>query len=149
MAWCFSTRASVATVLTTHPCISQCLRVNCRDLNIAVPLMVIKVTFCIALIPQCQWRNCEEYVCNWPIKKTQHLHSVHQFSDILWPFNTLICLHIQSNCVLCASMWRFMKIETNGILFLWWYLQAETDWLYELLCDWLTGHWQTTLTSWS
>ena len=28
MAWCFSTRASVATVLTTHPCVSRCLRVN-------------------------------------------------------------------------------------------------------------------------
>ena len=25
MAWCFSTRASVATVLTTHPCVSWCL----------------------------------------------------------------------------------------------------------------------------
>ena len=31
MAWCFSTRASVATVLTTHPCISQCLRVNSNN----------------------------------------------------------------------------------------------------------------------
>ena len=31
MAWCFSTRASVATMLTTHPCISRCLRVNKRD----------------------------------------------------------------------------------------------------------------------
>ena len=28
MAWCFSTRASVATVLITHPCVSRCLRVN-------------------------------------------------------------------------------------------------------------------------
>ena len=28
MAWCFSTRASVATVLIIHPCISRCLRVN-------------------------------------------------------------------------------------------------------------------------
>ena len=28
MAWCFSIRASVATVLTTHPCVSRCLRVN-------------------------------------------------------------------------------------------------------------------------
>ena len=28
MAWCFSTRASVATVLTTHPCVFLCLRVN-------------------------------------------------------------------------------------------------------------------------
>ena len=28
MALCFSTRTSVATVLTTHPCVSRCLRVN-------------------------------------------------------------------------------------------------------------------------
>ena len=28
MAWCFSTRASVATVLTMHPCISRCLGVE-------------------------------------------------------------------------------------------------------------------------
>ena len=28
MAWCFSTRASVATVPTMHPCVSRCLRVK-------------------------------------------------------------------------------------------------------------------------
>ena len=28
MAWCFSTRASVAMVLTMHPCVSRCLRVK-------------------------------------------------------------------------------------------------------------------------
>ena len=28
MAWCFSTRTSVATVLSIHPCISSCLWVN-------------------------------------------------------------------------------------------------------------------------
>ena len=28
MAWCFRTMASVATVLTTHPCVSRCLRVK-------------------------------------------------------------------------------------------------------------------------
>ena len=28
MAWCISTRASVATVLTMQPCVSRCLRVN-------------------------------------------------------------------------------------------------------------------------
>ena len=32
MAWCFSTRASVATVLNTHPCVSRCLRVNSSSL---------------------------------------------------------------------------------------------------------------------
>ena len=31
MAWC--TRASVATVLTTHPCVSRCLRVNTLKLR--------------------------------------------------------------------------------------------------------------------
>ena len=28
MTWCFSTRASEAAVLTMHPCVSRCLRVN-------------------------------------------------------------------------------------------------------------------------
>ena len=28
MAWCFSTRVSVAIVLNTYPCVSRCLRVN-------------------------------------------------------------------------------------------------------------------------
>ena len=28
MTWCFSTRASVATVLTMHPCVSRCLTVK-------------------------------------------------------------------------------------------------------------------------
>ena len=28
MAWCFSTRASVATVLTTHPCVARCLGIK-------------------------------------------------------------------------------------------------------------------------
>ena len=30
MAWCFGTRASVATVLITHPCVSSCLGVYCH-----------------------------------------------------------------------------------------------------------------------
>ena len=28
MAWCFSTRTSVVTMLTKHPCVSRCLSVN-------------------------------------------------------------------------------------------------------------------------
>ena len=44
MAWCFSTRASVATVLTTHPCVSRCLRVN-QDLEKAC------LTFEISTLP--------------------------------------------------------------------------------------------------
>ena len=41
MAWCFSTRASVATVLTTHPCISRCLRVNRSLMLLPVLAMLI------------------------------------------------------------------------------------------------------------
>ena len=33
MAWCFSTRASVATVLNTYPCVSRCLRVNYSEIR--------------------------------------------------------------------------------------------------------------------
>ena len=41
MAWCFSTRASVATVLTTHPCVSRCLRVNSMvSHNMILPLLL-------------------------------------------------------------------------------------------------------------
>ena len=36
MAWCFSTRASVATVLTTHPCVSQGFRVNVLTLTLHI-----------------------------------------------------------------------------------------------------------------
>ena len=31
MSWCFSTRASVATVLSMHPCVSSCLGVNAKE----------------------------------------------------------------------------------------------------------------------
>ena len=40
MAWCFSTRASVATVLITHSCISRCLCVN----------LLTSFNFCTGLI---------------------------------------------------------------------------------------------------
>ena len=40
MVWCFSTRASVATVLTTHPCVSRCLRVKIL-FDICINLMII------------------------------------------------------------------------------------------------------------
>ena len=47
MAWCFSTRASVATVLTTHPCVSRCLRVNVGwfMLNKAYPIISLNKAY--------------------------------------------------------------------------------------------------------
>ena len=42
MAWCFSTRASVATVLTTHPCVSRVFKGNkISDLQFLVLLLFI------------------------------------------------------------------------------------------------------------
>ena len=40
MAWCFSTRASVATVLSMHSCISKCLSVNTQCKQFAEVLLV-------------------------------------------------------------------------------------------------------------
>ena len=36
MAWCFSTRASVSTVLSMHPCISSCMWVNFQCIMMSV-----------------------------------------------------------------------------------------------------------------
>ena len=55
MAWCFSTRASVATVLTTHPCVSRCLGVN-RKLYIIIEENVFEIVRKLVAIlsqPQC------------------------------------------------------------------------------------------------
>ena len=45
MAWCFSTRASVATVLTTHPCVSRCLRVNTCIANPIVEQRLVFISY--------------------------------------------------------------------------------------------------------
>ena len=65
MAWCFSTRASIATVLSANPCVSRCLRVKpvVRDLSTYM---------------HCGWSLCNNhydslsmgYVMIWP-----HVHS--------------------------------------------------------------------------
>ena len=46
MAWCFSTRASVAIVLTTHPCVSRRLRVKTQIWwNFVCPWHLFKLSF--------------------------------------------------------------------------------------------------------
>ena len=40
MAWCFSTRASVATVVTTRPCVSRCLKVTSLS-SILKPMPIV------------------------------------------------------------------------------------------------------------
>ena len=43
MVWCFSTRASVATLLNTHPCVSSCLGVN--TLRLRLMTSILRTTF--------------------------------------------------------------------------------------------------------
>ena len=44
MAWCFSTRASAATVLSTHPCVSSCSGVNAHDLCFVMVWVLVSFT---------------------------------------------------------------------------------------------------------
>ena len=53
MAWCFSTRASVATVLITHQCVSRCLRdKRWHYISFALkqPILAIMMTMLTSLI---------------------------------------------------------------------------------------------------
>ena len=47
--WCFITRASVATVLNTHPCVSRCLRVKCK-LKFHMLFTVLNQHYTLALL---------------------------------------------------------------------------------------------------
>ena len=79
MAWCFSTRASVATVLTMHPCISQCLRVNEKSKM---------KTF---------WLTLLQFLTALTIKKLSNIfQNIILFSNIV-PYNSNISVWIWSN----------------------------------------------------
>ena len=88
MAWCFSTRASVATVLTTHPCVSRCLRINveqppCHHLNQSSTQKFI-------CIPRPLWIDITLYT-NWVFSMTNQPGKCKHISKFL--FYTL-----QDNC---------------------------------------------------
>ena len=57
MAWCFSTRASVATVLTTHPCVCRCLRVKLKLGPATIPA---------SLPPLVCWVAAQQGTPRWP-----------------------------------------------------------------------------------
>ena len=61
MAWCFSTRTSVATVLTTHPCVSRCLGDKGVNLELIV-LTDFMITSREMFSCECQRTNC------WQVK---------------------------------------------------------------------------------
>ena len=87
MAWCFSTRASVATVLTTHPCVSRCLRVNYQRGPVTNTFNVIAIHYHIDVFVQdCSisiantleiLQSCTEPSIYWTLsKRLQYLQCV-------------------------------------------------------------------------
>ena len=72
MAWCFITRASVATALTTHPCVPMCLRV--KKTLIYLSGMSFGFCKCLHSIPQteiCPYNVSDEHTnANWHIDIT-------------------------------------------------------------------------------
>ena len=66
MTWCLSTRASVATVLTTHPCVSRYLRVkmlNCFEdyktyIHIFNPILDLALPILMELTLKQQYMLC-------------------------------------------------------------------------------------------
>ena len=69
MAWCFSTRSSVATVLTAHPCVSRCLRVKLGHFQHIFPVWYLEVAWWLLVgffYSSVIWlwiSNCNFYPC--------------------------------------------------------------------------------------
>ena len=69
MTWCFSTRASVATVLGTHQCISSCLWVNVSQCfsTRASAATILNMHLCIS---SCLWVNLVSHFMIYGIQNT-------------------------------------------------------------------------------
>ena len=117
MAWCFSTRASVSTVLTTHPCISRCLRVNGNSSVIPWETIFIEILCkngickmtCILFTPQfvCYVERCTNNKQKW---------------EVLGSSVILMCLGI--NLLICPR-WKNQKSK---------YHLSENKWVTSTEC---------------
>ena len=111
MAWCFSTRASVATLLTTHPCVSRCSRVKlCLWFNLS--LLGIDIYFffhdCIKIIAQC----CKITYSAWIESQAITNYLIHPLGyGTIFP-EIRILLGYKSFTE--SNSFRFQHIECNG-----------------------------------
>ena len=83
MAWCFSTRASVATVLTTHPCVSRCLRVSSYT-------HILRCSVCCKCRVQTVFKSIEALSYDIWIKKQSFLYDHINYQGIYQFFKTMI-----------------------------------------------------------
>ena len=87
MVWCVSTRASVATVLTTHPCVSKCLRV--KSIFIKSILKFIQISF---------WKFIEiPLMGEAPGGPFKYKDNLSRYMDYQWGLTSFDSLHMKYN----------------------------------------------------
>ena len=132
MAWCFSTRTSVATVLNTHPYLCSCLWINQgHDTSL---ILNDNISYCIAWSENIRiMYTCTKYGgwyyinCSW--RKDIMFHSC-----LLWLFRgrlgvTISLLIQQSKCaikikisccnIITANMTHVRQKKYGGWIFFW------------------------------
>ena len=113
MTWCFSTRASGAAVLTTHPCVSLCLRVNSRKSCIKWPL-----NFAVS---QDRWSfmtagNKDDFLKTWASQLTKFTNPTMHLSQVMShnaPFSAEKCTFLFCEwCIVgLIGLWRGVRID--------------------------------------
>ena len=122
MAWCFSTRASVATVLGTHPNVSSCLWVNTFRLTQysghleIFAFIVLYESVCVLI------QSSLNSVPSGPVKDRAHLSTLKNF--IFEKFSCFIVLVVflvivQSSELIsvwfCEKKWHFFSYHIFAI----------------------------------
>ena len=93
MAWCFSTRTSVATVLIMHPCISWCLRVK----ETIHPLQILTDQHVLIYIPILMSQWWTQYLINLDYEMQFQYHRFEIF-HLQYSISTNVCT-LNTHCV--------------------------------------------------
>ena len=129
MAWCFSTRASVATVLTMHPCVSHSLRFNSFN-------VFCKKNFSISFF----WNENILWYIDLQISPASHNHADSADSAISCRTMCLIRL-----CYICRILIRGdnRMVNMGAIITLW---SCAGTMKHALIHTWWTENWELTLS---
>ena len=96
MSWCFSTRASVATVLITHPCIPSCLWVNAIIPEQDAQNFADDIFKCVLLIKHCKFMDKFDgnALGNIWLMKNNLILGLNSQKSIIWTNDDLCHLYI-------------------------------------------------------
>ena len=138
MAWCFGTRASVATVLTMHPCISQCLRVKI--------LWYISHGFNTLRSTQATGLDIWASRVKCPARFVSHLHEICIYIWVVYSLCFFCCLFITVTWwyVWCIEWASGNQEEVQACLVTLWLFIISCYSLYKttlgLLCSWFENN---------